>query len=529
MFKTHKKNKLSALSLALISALFGSTIEVNAHGYLDSPKARQAICEEQQGYWWPEDGSNIPNAACRAAYLDSGYVQFIQEHEFAVNTRDYNNQAAVEANIPDGTLCAAGDLNKKGMNLPSIHWQRTDVMPNANDDVKVRFRATTPHNPSFWQFYLSNENYDATQALAWSDLTLVQSIGNVDFIKDSDGKRFYEMNVNLPADRAGEAILYTRWQREDVVGEGFYNCSDITIKRDDVQPDTWFDAGFYLKQGQTAKNGETVTFRVFDANGQELVNQQLAVTQENVSNWQTSFAQSLNLDYSNLVSIGVKSPAGDIVFDDQNVLSNSVFLTEQEYSFAVSIKTAPVNTAPIVHDISDINVDELTSVQIHVHAFDDEQTELTFTWSIPSEITYTGSDENIVITAPAVDSNTDYPVSISVSDGMLTTTQSFIVSVNNLAVDPSEPPWSSTKAYSAGDKVLFEGKVYEAKWWNKNEKPNNSNAWKLAAPTDGGVAVWNAQNDYAGGTIVSHNTIQYKAKWWTQGEEPGVNPVWKKL
>jgi len=296
-----------------------------------------------------------------------------------------------------------------------------------------------------------------------------------------------------------------------------------------VQPDTWFDAGFYLKQGQTAKNGETVTFRVFDANGQELVNQQLAVTQENVSNWQTSFAQSLNLDYSNLVSIGVKSPAGDIVFDDQNVLSNSVFLTEQEYSFAVSIKTAPVNTAPIVHDISDINVDELTSVQIHVHAFDDEQTELTFTWSIPSEITYTGSDENIVITAPAVDSNTDYPVSISVSDGMLTTTQSFTVSVNNLAVDPSEPPWSSTKAYSAGDKVLFEGKVYEAKWWNKNEKPNNSNAWKLAAPTDGGVAVWNAQNDYAGGTIVSHNTIQYKAKWWTKGEEPGVNPVWKKL
>lgn len=56
------------------------------------------------------------------------------------------------------------------MNLPSIHWQRTDVMPNANGDVKVRFRATTPHNPSFWQFYLSNENYDATQALAWSDL-----------------------------------------------------------------------------------------------------------------------------------------------------------------------------------------------------------------------------------------------------------------------------------------------------------------------------------------------------------------------
>ena len=243
----------------------------------------------------------------------------------------------------------------------------------------------------------------------------------------------------------------------------------------------------------------------------------------------TMFVRADDFDYSNLVAIGIKNPAGDIVFDEQNILSNSVFVTDKDHTFAVSIKAAPVNTAPIVHDIADINIDELASVQIHVHAFDDEQTALEFTWSIPSEISYTGSDANIVITAPSVELNTDYPVSVSVSDGMLTTTKSFVISVNNLAVDPTEPVWSSTKAYSAGDKVVFEGKIYEAKWWNKNQKPNNSNAWKLATPTDGGVPVWSVQNDYAGGTVVTHNAILYKAKWWTKGEEPGVSAVWQKL
>ena len=131
MFKNHQKSKLSVLSIALSTALLSSTIEVSAHGYMDSPKARQAICEEQQGYWWPEDGSNIPNAACRAAYLESGHVQFIQEHEFAVNTRDYNNQAAVEANIPNGTLDIKEDIDNPSNDTPALAKANNGIIPNA--------------------------------------------------------------------------------------------------------------------------------------------------------------------------------------------------------------------------------------------------------------------------------------------------------------------------------------------------------------------------------------------------------------
>ncbi|SFB92448.1 lytic polysaccharide monooxygenase [Pseudoalteromonas denitrificans] len=530
MFKKNINLKITFVCLAVSTVFSAISINVNAHGYLDSPKARQAICEAQQGYWWPEDGSAIPNLACRAAYLESGYVQFIQEHEFAVNTADFHNQEAVEANIPDGTLCAAGDNKKRGMNLPSFDWQRTEVIPNTNDEIKVRFRATTPHNPSFWQFYLSNSQYNAGEkALSWSDITLVQAHGNINFIKDADGKRFYEMNVAIPKNRVGEAILYTRWQRDDVVGEGFYNCSDITIIRDSVEPDAWYDVGFYLKQGQIAKVGETVWLRLFDATGKELLNQQLAVTEANVATWQSDFAQKLNLEYSQFIAIGVKNLQDEIIFDSTDILSNSVFVTNKDHSFALSIKSAPVNTPPIVHDIDNLSIDELASAQVHVHAFDDEQTDLNYSWQIPSGLTYTGSGANIEISAPEVTIDTDYAVTISVSDGFIATNKSFVVTVKNLSTDPTKPAWNSNKAYSAGDQVSFAGKVYEAKWWNKNQEPSNSNAWKLVTPTDGGTETWSAQNDYASGSVVSHKQVEYKAKWWTKGEEPGVSVVWQKL
>ncbi len=58
--------KDSMLTVSIAMALGMAASKTFAHGYMDSPKARQAICEEQGGFWWPKDGSNIPNAACRA-------------------------------------------------------------------------------------------------------------------------------------------------------------------------------------------------------------------------------------------------------------------------------------------------------------------------------------------------------------------------------------------------------------------------------------------------------------------------------
>ena len=94
-----------------------------AHGYMDFPPARQTICANDGGYWGAPDGSQIPNAACRAAFLESGWYPFVQQPEFARLVSDYRNQSAVESAIPDGSLCAAADGKKSGVDLPSPAWQ----------------------------------------------------------------------------------------------------------------------------------------------------------------------------------------------------------------------------------------------------------------------------------------------------------------------------------------------------------------------------------------------------------------------
>ncbi|WP_054016604.1 lytic polysaccharide monooxygenase [Pseudoalteromonas sp. R3] len=469
-------SKQTAMGALVFSALSYSELAVS-HGYMDFPMARQAICEDQGGYWWPEDGSNIPNAACRAAYLESGYVQFIQEHEFAVNTPDYNNQQAVEKNIPDGTLCAAGSHEKRGMNLPSADWQTTQVRPNAAGELAIRFHATTPHNPSFWKFYLTKPEFNpATDVMTWGSLDLITEVGNVDFVKDPDGKRIYEMTIQIPQGRSGDAILYTRWQRNDVVGEGFYNCSDINIVTD-TQPNDWFSAGYFITRGQTANVGDLIWARVFDQNGQEIVKHSLAVTAQNQSSWTSVLAGQLNTTYASDVQVGVKQSNGDVVFDEANLLSNEVFVTDAAFTYNLTIVPKAPNTPPTVHQPDPVVMDENSQVQVHVHAFDDEQTELTYNWSLPSGLTMTGSGATVTLQSAEISADTQYTVSIAVSDGELTTSRDLSVTVKDIPVS-THPKWQASDTYVGGDKVSHNGKNYEAKWWTRGEEPGKAQVWK---------------------------------------------------
>ncbi|MEC8225365.1 MAG: lytic polysaccharide monooxygenase, partial [Pseudomonadota bacterium] len=112
--KVMKSKALSLSAVATSMLLACASSHVNAHGFLESPKARQAICNADGGYWWPADGTGIPNLACRAAFVEAGHVQFVQDIEFSANTIDYTNLEAVKQSVPDGRLCAAGDPEKRG-------------------------------------------------------------------------------------------------------------------------------------------------------------------------------------------------------------------------------------------------------------------------------------------------------------------------------------------------------------------------------------------------------------------------------
>ena len=521
---THSNGTLSYLfTTCALSLAFA--MPTSGHGFVEFPKARQSICQAQGGYWWPDDGSGIPNLACKETFLVSNYVPFVQEHEISINVADYHNQTAVEAAVPDGTLCAAGSAEKDGLNIASPHWQKTTIKPDSNNEITLRFNAQTPHNPSFWKIYLSKPTFNAdTDKLSWQDLDLVQSHGNIEVTREPDGGRFYYMQVAIPPDRSGQALLYTRWQRNDVAGEGFYNCSDIVIERDVTNPDDWFPVAYYLRQGQEANAGDQVWVRVFDKDGSEFISELYDVTADNQANWPQLLANELINKHASSINIGVKDDADSINFDTGNLLANQVWVTNADFTYQLSISAKPDNRAPVVQPIDDVVLNGGEQKAIHVHAFDDDNDPLTYQWQIPAPLTFTGEGSDIQITAPQVTEDTSFSLTVTVSDGKLSTSQSFNVTVKAVT-NPDAPAWDPATAYSTGERVTYQEKVYVAKWWNRNQVPATSDAWKLATPDDS--IVWQMDKTYVQGDIVEHNGKRYRAKWWTQGEEPGIANVWE--
>ena len=221
----------SCLCLGTNLILLSLFSTVSAHGYSLNPPARQHLCANAGGNWWPEDGSGIPNAACRAAYsVTSDPMLYTQVHEYAVNIADYRNPSAVRAKLSDGLLCSAGQTRYKGMSIAHADWQKTPVSLGGGH-YTLTFNASVPHDPSFFEIYLTKPGFDSsTQTLSWGNLELLGAFEDIK-LKTAGHDRYYEMTIDLPSNRqdGDSAILFTRWQRIDRAGEGFYNCSDIVF------------------------------------------------------------------------------------------------------------------------------------------------------------------------------------------------------------------------------------------------------------------------------------------------------------
>ncbi|MFT3864926.1 MAG: chitinase [Solirubrobacterales bacterium] len=108
--------------------------------------------------------------------------------------------------------------------------------------------------------------------------------------------------------------------------------------------------------------------------------------------------------------------------------------------------------------------------------------------------------------------------------------------------DPETSPypiWRSAAAYPAGYKVVWQGQIYQAGWWNQGTPPGttasdsptgpwqpigpvpaNSTAPKLVKLDKGSNHKWSATKVYHEGDRVIFQGLPYEARWYTQGEQP---------
>ena len=114
--------------------------------------------------------------------------------------------------------------------------------------------------------------------------------------------------------------------------------------------------------------------------------------------------------------------------------------------------------------------------------------------------------------------------------------------------DPATSPypiWRDTKVYEQGDKIVWRGGVYEAKWWAQADVPDApveqlwDTPWRYLGPVLESDTIvieatrtqirglwpkWSADDVYQASEEVVHGNMVFRALWWTQGDEPHDDP-----
>jgi chitinase len=123
------------------------------------------------------------------------------------------------------------------------------------------------------------------------------------------------------------------------------------------------------------------------------------------------------------------------------------------------------------------------------------------------------------------------------------------VTVGGLARDDPRtspyPIWRSPAVYEANAKVVWQGRVYEAKWWTQGNQPDApvkhewDTPWRYLGPVlesdreavagarsviAGSQVPWAAEKVFVAGDEVKYDNKIFRAKWWTQGEPPQEYP-----
>ncbi|WP_348945862.1 carbohydrate-binding protein [Chitinibacter sp. FCG-7] len=155
------------------------------------------------------------------------------------------------------------------------------------------------------------------------------------------------------------------------------------------------------------------------------------------------------------------------------------------------------------------------------------------------------------------------------STGLLVGTAQALSPTPNPTAVPGYPNWESASVYNGGQRVSYNGTVFEAKWWTQGDNPAQSGEWGVwkrigdvqitptpvptatsgptqtpsptptvfmtskptLAPTPTATPTvntgnWNAATAYTAGIEIIYNGRRYRAKWWVQGQAPNPADPW---
>ncbi|MBQ1050494.1 lytic polysaccharide monooxygenase [Micromonospora sp. C51] len=220
--------RLAALLTAAFTLLAGAVVvtaspePAAAHGAAMTPGARTFLCWRDGLTQTGEIRPNNP--ACAAAVAQSGTNSLY--NWFSVLRSDAGGRTT--GFIPDGQLCSGGATGFRGYDLARNDWPLTHLTAGRSIEFKY---SNWAHHPGTFYFYVTRDSWSPTRALAWSDLEAqpfltVTNPPQRGAVGTNDGH--YYFTGNLPSNKSGRHIIYSRWVRSDSQ-ENFFGCSDVVF------------------------------------------------------------------------------------------------------------------------------------------------------------------------------------------------------------------------------------------------------------------------------------------------------------
>ena len=208
--------------------------------------------------------------------------------------------------------------------------------------------------------------------------------------------------------------------------------------------------------------------------------------------YQTPFSAFKEGDYTKCVqkfyNVNIVDDEGSAITPDETPVTPTPSEDETPVTPIPTPDDTPavVNHAPVAHIAGPVGAVE-AGAQVSLSAegsTDEDGNKLTYTWRSQDGQTVSGEDKAVVtFTAPEATTAQQYEVSLTVSDGELSATTTYLLNVKAKAATPSQDEgssgsyaaWSANGKYNAGDIVNNKGKLFQC-------KPFPNSGWCNSAP-----------------------------------------------
>lgn len=489
-----KKNK-KVLTLTLVSLLtLGASFSTAyGHGYIENSRAELA-----------RDRVNV----------NAGPVMY--EPQSVEGPGNFPASGPADGHIAGGGKFA--ELDEQSAD----RWVKIPMKGGKNT---FTWTLTAPHRTDEWKYYITKKGWDPNQPLKRSDLEEISRIEGNGLVPQSTVTH----TIDVPTDREGYYIILGVWEIADTTN-AFYQVMDVNLSNDG------------------SDNNKPIEDNETPSTPKSLKTTHIGTTTIDLS-WNKSTDNTAVHHYD--VYRGNKKVATvtDSIYKDTNLEVNTKYNyyvkavdNSGNTSKASNELTVKTNKAPTV-DI------EAPSAPSNLHSMGETKNSVDLHWNISTDNVvvkeYNIYRDSILIKTiqgnrymdNSLDTNTSYAYYVeaidaagNVSDKSNTlkvkTTKHEDNNSGHKPDNSKHDTWNKSKTYTNGDKVIFNGVEYTAKWWTRGDTPGVSEVWKA---DDSVVLEFNSRSTYTAGNRVMYKGNLYEAKWWTRGESPDTSMVWKKV